>query len=126
MDRLRVTGLALSASIGTHDWEARVRQRLLIDLEWDTDAARAARADDLADADDYGRVAACVGAVAAAQHFNLIESLAQAIAAAVFAQTTIRRITVTVHKPSAIPAASDTSVTIERSRQESSEARRVR
>jgi len=116
MDRLRVTGLALSASVGVHDWETRVRQRILVDLEWDTDAAHAARHDAIADADDYSCVARCVSALVGSRHFNLIESLAHAIAAEVFAQTSIRRITVTVHKPDAVPTARDTAITVERSR----------
>jgi 7,8-dihydroneopterin aldolase/epimerase/oxygenase len=116
MDRLRVEGLALSASIGVRRWERHVRQRIVVDLEWDTDAARAARRDELGDADDYSRVVRCVTELVDARRFNLIESLAQAIAEAILATSTIRRVAVTVHKPSAIPSARDTSVAIERSR----------
>jgi len=116
MDKLRVTGLELSASVGVHDWETRVRQRIFVDLEWDTDAVHAARHDEIADADDYSRVARCISELVGERHFNLIESLAQAIAATVFEQTSIRRITVTVHKPAAVARARDTAITIERSR----------
>jgi 7,8-dihydroneopterin aldolase/epimerase/oxygenase len=116
MDKLRVTGLALTASIGVRDWETRVRQRVLVDLEWDTDAQRAAQRDDLDDADDYSSVVRCVTDLVDARRFNLIESLAHAIAEQVLAQTRIGRIVVTLHKPSAVPGARDTSITIERSR----------
>ena len=54
MDKLRVTGLEVSALIGIHAWERQVRQRLSIDLELDTDAARIAASDDIAAAFDYG------------------------------------------------------------------------
>jgi dihydroneopterin aldolase len=116
MDKLRIDGLTLAASIGVRDWERQVRQRIVVDLAWDTDAGRAARRDDLADADDYSGVVRCVTELVGARHFNLIESLAEAIAKAVLERTSIARLTVTLHKPAALPTARDTSVTIERSR----------
>jgi dihydroneopterin aldolase len=116
MDRLRIDGLELSASIGVRDWERQVRQRIVVDLEWHTDAARAARRDDLADADDYSRVVRCVTELAGERHFNLIESMAEAIANTILERTSIARLAVTLHKPAAIPTAEDTSVTIERIR----------
>src|SRR5262245_19527984 len=57
MDKLRITGLTLSALIGERAWERHVRQTIRIDLEFDTDASRAAATDDLAQAIDYGSVA---------------------------------------------------------------------
>jgi 7,8-dihydroneopterin aldolase/epimerase/oxygenase len=114
MDKLRVTGLALSALIGVHAWERRVRQPILVDLEFDTDAPRAAAYDDLAQAHDYGAVARRVTELVGRSEFNLIETLAERIAQCVLAEFGVARIKVVVHKPNAVPTALDTSIEIER------------
>ncbi|MCX7063334.1 MAG: dihydroneopterin aldolase [Proteobacteria bacterium] len=116
MDKLRVHGLAVSALIGVHAWERQVRQRLLIDLEIETDASRAAAADQLADAIDYGTIARRVTAIVAAAEHRLIETLAETIAQSLLDEYALRRIRIVVHKPGAIPDATDTSIEIERSR----------
>jgi dihydroneopterin aldolase len=116
MDKLRVSGLAVSARIGVHAWERQVRQRLLIDIELTTDAARAAAADNLEAALDYGAVARCVIAFVAASEYRLIETLAERIAQRLLDDFPVKRLKVMVHKPSAVPGAQDTSIEIERRR----------
>jgi 7,8-dihydroneopterin aldolase/epimerase/oxygenase len=116
MDKLRVCGLDVSACIGVRDWERQVRQRLLIDIELNTDAAAAARRDNLDDALDYGAVARFVHNIAANSSCRLIETLAELIAERVLEQFQVPHVKVVVHKPSAVPGARDTSIEIERSR----------
>jgi dihydroneopterin aldolase len=115
-DTLRITGLEVSAYIGVHDWERAVRQQLFIDLELPTNATAAATNDDLRDALDYGAVALRVRDIAGTSRCGLIETLAELIAARILSEFSAPRITVVVHKPSAIPGARDTSIQIERSR----------
>jgi dihydroneopterin aldolase len=116
MDKLRVTGLAMTALIGVRAWERRVRQPIQVDLEFDTDAARAAAVDDIAQARDYSAVARRVTDLVERSQFNLIESLAEHIARRVLEEFDTPRVKVVVHKPTAIPAALDTSIEIERTR----------
>jgi dihydroneopterin aldolase len=116
MDTLRITGLAVSAYIGVHDWEHAVRQPLFIDLELPTDAAAAAAKDDLRDALDYSAVVQRVREIVAASRCGLIESLAQLIATGILGEYAVQHVTVVVHKPSAVPGARDTSIEIKRSR----------
>lgn len=116
MDTLRITGLEVSAYIGVHDWERAVRQRLVIDLELRTDAAAAAAHDDLHHALDYGAVARRVRELVAGSRCQLIETLAELIAARLLGEYNIDRVKVVVHKPSAVPGARDTSIAIERTR----------
>lgn len=116
MDKLRVTGLEVSALIGVRAWERAVRQRLLIDLELETDAHRAAARDDLDAALDYGVIARRVCEIVAAARCRLIESLAEQIAQCLLAEFPVERLTVVVHKPSAVPNAGDTCIEIARSR----------
>lgn len=116
MDRLRVTGLTLSALIGERAWERRIRQTIRIDLEFDVDAARAAATDDLAQALDYGVVARRVTELVGGSEFKLIETLAERIAKCILDEFHVPRIKVVVHKPNAVPTAHDTSIEIERAR----------
>ena len=116
MDKLRITGLEVSALIGIHAWERQVRQRLWIDLEFDTDAARIATSDDIAAAFDYGAIARDVVDFVARAECRLIETLAEGIAQRLFDAFPIGRLKIVVHKPSAIPNARDTSIEIERTR----------
>jgi dihydroneopterin aldolase len=116
MDTLRITGLEVSAHIGVRDWERAVRQQLFIDLEIPTTAAAAAMDDNLRDALDYGAVARRVREIVGASRCGLIETLAELIAARILSEYSVGRVTVVVHKPSAIPGARDTSIEIERRR----------
>lgn len=116
MDKLRVTGLEVSARIGIRAWERQVLQRLAIDLELTTDAARAAANDDIADALDYGTISRAVVDFVHRSEYRLIETLAEHIAQHLLESFPIDRLTVTVHKSGAVPGARDTSIEIERAR----------
>ncbi len=116
MDRLRVTGLDVSALIGIRDWEQLVRQRLVIDLVLDTDAARVAATDDIAAALDYSAIAHSVVDFVTSTRFRLIETLAERIAMHLLNEFPIERLSVIVHKPGAVPGALDTCIEIQRKR----------
>jgi len=116
MDKLRITGLAVSALIGVHAWERRVRQPVRIDIEFDTDAARSAATDDLARAHDYGAIARRITELVGSSEYGLIETLAERIARCILDEFRVARVAVVVHKPNAVPTALDTSIEIERTR----------
>jgi len=52
-DRIFLTGLEVECTIGFIDWERRVRQTIVLDLELPCDCARAAASDAVADTVDY-------------------------------------------------------------------------
>ena len=114
MDRLVIQGLQANTIIGVRAWERRVRQRLVIDLELPTDAARAAARDDVADALDYGTVSRRVVGFVEASAFALIETLAEQIAALVKREFAVNSVRVRLKKPGAIPTADFVAIEIER------------
>lgn len=116
MDTILITGLKLEAVIGAHNWEQRVPRTLALDLELGCDTRRAGASDRLADTVNYRAVADRVAAICAASRFRLIESLAEAIAAALLEEFRLERIRVTVHKTGAVLEALDVAVRIERTR----------
>ena len=115
MDKLQITGLRVAAVIGVHDWERQLRQPLLIDVNLAIDAAPAAASDAIDDALDYGAVARRVTELTETSRFQLIETLAESIAATLLDEFSPASVTVKVAKPGAVPQAHSVSIEIERS-----------
>lgn len=114
MDTIQIRGLKVETLIGVHDWERKLPRPLLIDLELATDASRAAAKDKIADALDYDAVATAAVKFVEASRLQLIETLAEQLAATLQKEFALPWLRLTVHKPGAIGAAQDVSVTIER------------
>jgi dihydroneopterin aldolase len=95
--------------------------RINIDLGVDDDAAggmsrAAVGKDDLSRVVDYGKVAAATRAIVAAGHVRLVETLAERIAEAAFADPRVRQVRVRVEKLAVMPDAAAVGVEIERRR----------
>lgn len=114
MDVIQIRGLKAQTVIGVHAFERKLARPLLIDLELATDAAQAAKSDSIKDAIDYQAISNAVIAFIEQSSFQLIETLAEKLALTIQKDFKIRWLRLTVHKPGAVPAAQDISVTIER------------
>lgn len=113
-DKVFIRGLEVDTVIGVYDWERKVRQRLIVDLEMVWDITPAASSDDVQDALDYSAVAERLRAYAAAQEFLLIERMAEAMAALLTSEFAIPWLRLRLCKPGAVPEADDVGVLIER------------
>ncbi|HEX4944002.1 MAG TPA: dihydroneopterin aldolase [Usitatibacteraceae bacterium] len=116
MDKIFLTSLSTEAVIGIFDWEREVRQRIEIDLEMSFDLSAAAASDSIDDTLNYKSVAKRVLAFVEGSRFQLVETLAERVAALVLAEFPVAKVRVTVHKPGAIRHSRDVGVIIERSR----------
>jgi dihydroneopterin aldolase len=121
-DRVFLRGLTAECIIGFIDWERRVRQTVVIDLEVPVDCARAAASDEVADTVDYKRVAKRVLAFVEASEFKLVETLAHRLAMLLLEEFGLEWIRLQVNKPGAIRNSRDVGVTIERRRADLSAA----
>ncbi len=115
-DRVFLRGLSAECIIGFIDWERRVRQTVLVDLELPVDCRRAAASDEVADTVDYKRVAKRVLAYIEASEFKLVETLAHRLALLLLEEFNIEWVRVTLNKPGAIRGSRDVGVTLERHR----------
>ena len=115
MDIVYIEGLRVDTVIGVYDWERTIQQTVVIDLQMTTDIALAARDDDLAFTLDYGAIADRVTAFVAASRFQLLESLAEAIASLVLAEFAVDTVKLKLGKPGAVSNATDVGVIIKRS-----------
>jgi 7,8-dihydroneopterin aldolase/epimerase/oxygenase len=116
LDRITLRGLRVYGYHGVLEAERREGQEFLIDTTLWLPTAAAAAADDLTLTADYAALAGRLAAVVAGPPVQLIETLAQRLAAAALAEPLAREVEITVHKPSA-PVGhpfADVSVTIRR------------
>ena len=115
-DRIFLHGLSAECIIGFIDWERRVKQTVVLDLELPVDCRHAAQTDEVADTLDYKKVAKRVLAFVEASEFKLVETLAQRVALVILAEFPVEWVRVALNKPGAIRNSRDVGVVIERSR----------
>ncbi|PZU45691.1 MAG: dihydroneopterin aldolase [Microbacterium sp.] len=116
MDEIVLTGIRATGFHGVYDHERRDGQEFVVDATLHVSTARAAETDDVADTIHYGEAAEQIAAIVAGEPVNLLETLAERIAAALLARPGVHGVIVTVHKPQApIPVPfEDVAVTIRR------------
>lgn len=115
-DRVFLRGLTAECVIGFIDWERRVKQTVVVDLELPVDCKRAAVSDDVTDTVDYKKVSKRVLAFIEASEFKLVETLAHRLALLILEEFAIEWIRLSINKPGAIRNSRDVGVAIERTR----------
>jgi dihydroneopterin aldolase len=118
LDSISLRGLRVRGYHGVYEVEREQGQDFVIDVTLRLPLHAAARSDDVADTVHYGELADAIVGIVAGEPVDLIETLAERIAAAALADTRVRSAEVTVHKPSAPISArfDDVAVTIVRGR----------
>jgi dihydroneopterin aldolase len=114
MDTIFLHNLKIDAVIGIWEWERKIRQTVVIDLDMAADIRKAAESDDVADTLNYKLVAKRLQSFVAESEFQLVETLAERIAAIVIGEFGVPWVRVRVNKPGAIRGAQDVGVVIER------------
>ena len=114
MDIIFLDELKVDTVIGIWEWERRIRQTVVIDLEMSADIAKAAATDDVADTLNYKSVAKRVQSFVADSSFQLVETLAERIAGIIRDEFGVAWVRVRVNKPGAIRGSKSVGVLIER------------
>jgi dihydroneopterin aldolase len=117
-DRIDLTGIEVWARHGVLPEEKAKNQPFVIDVGIFLDTSKAAATDDLNDTIDYGQLAHDVHYLVAGESHNLIETVANQVAARVLEDPRVERVIVTVHKPQAPITVEfgDVMVTVDRTR----------
>lgn len=116
MDRIHIRELAARCIIGANDSERTERQDVVVSLVLYGDVRPAASSDKLTDAIDYRAVKKRVLALIEGSRFQLLEALAEAIAAACLTFERVRAVHVSLDKPGALRFAKSVAVEIRRDR----------
>jgi 7,8-dihydroneopterin aldolase/epimerase/oxygenase len=114
MDKIFLSALKTECIVGIWDWERKVRQTVVIDLEMAADVRAAARSDRIEDTIDYKRVAKRLLAFVAASEFQLVETLTEHIARIIVTEFGVPWVRVRLNKQGAIRGSRDVGIVIER------------
>lgn len=101
LDRIRLTGVTATGYHGVFAHERREGQTFVADVVAHLDTRRAAATDDLRHTLNYGVLAEQVVTVLAGEPADLVETVAERIAATVLAHPQVQCVDVAVHKPQA-------------------------
>ncbi|WP_225755103.1 2-amino-4-hydroxy-6-hydroxymethyldihydropteridine diphosphokinase [Actinotalea sp. Marseille-Q4924] len=117
-DRIRISGITATGHHGVFEHERRDGQTFVADVVLHVDTRPAAAQDRLDLTVDYGAVSSAVAAVLSGDPVDLIETVAERVAAVVLEHAGVTAVDVVLHKPQApIPVPfSDVTVEIHRGR----------
>lgn len=115
-DIIFLEGLEARCRIGIYPWEQKIRQKVLIDFEYPTDARKAARRDRVEDTVNYKEIAKTILRVASQGRFQLVETLAERLAAEILKRFAIPEIKIRVSKPGAIRGSKTVGIEVTRPR----------
>ena len=114
MDIIYLHDLKVDTIIGIFDWERRITQTVIIDLDIQADIYRASLTDAIKDTLDYKAVAKRVIEFVGQSEFQLVETMAERVAEIILTEFKVPWLRVRVNKKGAIRGASDVGVIIER------------
>ena len=117
MDKIFLDELKIDTIIGIWEWERKIRQTVIIDVEMSADIAKAAASDSVEDTLNYKSVAKRLQQFVGDSSFQLVETLAERIAGIIREEFDVAWVKVRVHKPGAIRGSKDVGVEIERGEQ---------
>ncbi|HKT33026.1 MAG TPA: dihydroneopterin aldolase [Gammaproteobacteria bacterium] len=113
-DTVFIRDLRVPTVVGIFDWERRIQQTVVLDLDMSADISRAARSDRIEDTLDYKAVAKRVTQFVSAAQYQLVETLAEEIAGLIIREFRVAHVKVTLHKPGAVSGSRSVGVSIER------------
>ena len=115
-DRIYIQDLRVACLIGARPEERTRTQEIGIDVCLHLDLEEPGRSDRLEDTVDYGNLAAEITAMAESSSFQLLERLAEEVAALALARPKVEGVEVKVSKPRALPRGRAAAVEIFRQR----------
>lgn len=114
--KILIKDLKAQTLLGAYSTERHARREVVLNLEIDYDAARAAQSDRLQDALDYAVLEKAIVDSLHAQTFTLLETLATHVASLVMQHAAVQRVRVEIDKPGALPHARSVAVVHEEAR----------
>jgi dihydroneopterin aldolase len=115
MDKVFIKGLTIQTTIGFFQWEKEIKQTLVIDVDMAWNTANAAINDELEKTLDYAEISKAIEVFANENPVDLLETLAERMAAYLMSQFNIPWLKLKIGKPGAVHNTDTVGVEIERS-----------
>ncbi|MBN1687719.1 MAG: dihydroneopterin aldolase [Candidatus Omnitrophica bacterium] len=113
-DKIFIRELTTQCRIGIFQWERKILQKIVLDLEFPANIRKAAKRDRIQDATDYKSIAKHILDFTSKSEFFLIETLAEKLAASILKKFKLPEITLRVSKPGALRNSKTVGVQITR------------
>ena len=107
---VRIKNLKLRTIIGIQEWERTEKQDIIINIEYETNAEKAAKSDDINDTINYKTLNKKIIEKVESTSFFLLEKLASCILEIIMEDKRITRAKVEIDKPGALRFADSVSV----------------
>ena len=114
MDKVFIEALVIECVIGIYDWERKIRQPVVLDVEMAFDNRVPAATDDIKDTLDYKAVSKRLIQFVSESEFGLVETLAERCAEIVLREFGVEYVRLKVAKPGAVRGSKAVGVIIER------------
>jgi dihydroneopterin aldolase len=114
MDIIFLRQLKIDTVIGIFDWERKIKQTVVLDLEMGADIRKAAASDHIDDTLNYKAVAKRLIQFVSESDFQLVETLTERVAEIILTEFPVPWVRVTLNKQGAVRGARDVGVIIER------------
>jgi len=118
MDIIYLRDLRIETIIGVNEWERRVKQTVVLDVDIGTDIGKAATSDSVEDTLNYKTVAKRLMAFVGESEFELVETLAERTAEMLVNEFGVPWLRLRVNKQGALRGVRDVGVVIERGSRE--------
>ncbi|WP_406672806.1 dihydroneopterin aldolase, partial [Natronospira sp.] len=102
MDTVYIRGLKARTVVGIFEWERRLPQDVVLDIEMATDIRPAASSDAIEDALDYKTVAKAVVEHVESSRFQLVEALADSICRLITVDFGVSEVSLVLNKKGAL------------------------
>lgn len=113
-DKIFLTALKTECIVGIWDWERKVKQTVVVDLEMACDIRKAALSDHIDDTVDYKKVSKRLLTFIGESRYQLVETLTENIAKIVITEFDVAWVRVRLNKQGAIRNSRDVGILIER------------
>ncbi|OGW78793.1 MAG: dihydroneopterin aldolase [Omnitrophica bacterium GWA2_52_8] len=115
-DKVFIEQLKTRCKIGIFAWERRIKQKVIMDMEFPTDARKASRRDDIRDAVNYKNIAKYALKFTSGSEYFLLETLAHKLAEAIVKRFRLPEIRLRISKPGAIRHSRNVGIEVVRKR----------
>ena len=114
MDIIFINDLRIDTVVGIYEWERKIRQTIILDLEMAFDISAAAASDDIKDTLNYKEVCKRLIQFVQESEFQLVETLVEECARIIREEFNVSWVRIKLNKTGALRGARDVGVIIER------------